>query len=462
MKDALTFDSSLVAFVRVLLVHLPPAMIEEGWVLRDASGHLSFVAHIPLDAELANALNRQMAEDLPHYCRDICICDIDHPGVQRVVESARSFSEVVRRSEKKNDDVKVTIRLIDRRIVGQDWLTPPAAGWQSPQPARIVFASLKGGVGRSTGLAVLAADLAQKGRKVLAIDLDLEAPGIGTMLLKSDDQPPFGVVDWFVERGIHGTDVDFTSFLNNMVGASSFASGKGLIHVAPAVGRISDEHPSNVLAKIARAYLELPQDDGPSIGFLQQTQELIRQLSSMNSYDVILIDARAGLNESTAAALLGLGADVMLFGVDTPQTFASYRYLLAHLARFVRNDNDDWLYRFRMVHAKASRDSEQQAAFRDRAYDIFKEFLYRDLPLLDKNGEPLMDSNGMSLSPSKEFSLTEPVAPHFAWPVLSDANYSEFDPCNKESQMKPEFYRETYAGLIDGIDGLLSHVGENT
>ena len=61
---------------------------------------------------------------------------------------------------------------------------------------------------------------------------------------------------------------------------------------------------------------------------------------------------------------------------DTPQTFASYRYLLAHLSRFVRPDTDDWLYRLRMIHAKASRDESRQAAFRDRAYELFNEFFY--------------------------------------------------------------------------------------
>lgn len=460
MNNVVSFDTSLTIFVRALSLSLPAPTIEGGWVLRDASGHLTFIASSPLAAEVVIELNKHMKLHMFNYCRENCILSIDHPGVGRIIESAQSFNEVIRRSDRKSDNVNFTVRLIDRRIVGHDWLTQPAAGWQAPQPARIVFASLKGGVGRSTGLAVLAADLAQKGRKVLAIDLDLEAPGIGTMLLQSTEQPKFGALDWFVERGIRGSDADFSSFLRDMIAVSPFASNKGLIHVVPAVGGTSDEHPSQVLAKIARAYLELPQESGPSLGFLQQTQELIRQLSALNNYDVILIDARAGLNESTAAALLGLGADVLLFGIDTPQTFASYRYLLAHLARFVRNDEDDWLYRFRMIHAKASRDSELQTAFCDRAYDIFKEFLYRDLPLLDANGKLLLDKDGIPLSPRKEFGLTEPVAPHFAWPILSDANFAEFDPCSKDFQLKPEFYRETYAGLIDGIDGLLNYVGD--
>jgi Mrp family chromosome partitioning ATPase len=462
MKNTVAFDTSLTIFVRALAADLGVAIVSDGWFLRDASGHLTFVANLPLQKNVVEKITARIMQVLPHYCGNNFILDIDFPGVRRIVDSSTSLIEVVRRSDKKGDDVSLEVRLIDRRIVGHDWLYQPAPGWQSPEPARIVFASLKGGVGRSTGLAVLATDLAQKGRKVLAIDLDLEAPGIGTMLLRETDRPMYGALDWFVERGVRGENSDMTPILSEMVGASPFASNKGVIHVVPAVGTTSDEHPSNVLAKIARAYLEVPSEQGQSQGFLRQTQELIRQLASLNSYDVILIDARAGLNESTAAALLGLGADVMLFGIDTPQTFASYRYLLAHFAKFSRDENDDWLYRIRMIHAKASRDTDLQTKFRDRAYDIFKEFLYKDIPLLDEKGCVLLGDDGHPLSPKKEFGLTEPVAPHFAWPILADANFAEFDPITVDSQMKPEFYKETYAGLISGIDELLNNVGDET
>src|SRR5471032_712815 len=310
MKNAVTFDSSSSTFIRTLSVDLPASILEDGWLLRDASGHLTFIVASPLSAEIASKIGKRVNLSIMNYCREKCIFDVDHPGVRRIIESAKWSYEYVRRSDKKNEKLTFKIRFIDRRIVGHDWLTQPVACWQTPEPARIVFASLKGGVGRSTGLAVVAADLAQKGHKVLAIDLDLEAPGIGTMLLRSVDQPKFGVLDWYVERGINGNDADMSLFLLDMIAPSPFSPSNGVIDVVPAVGRISDENPNNVLAKIARAYLESPQEDGPELGFLEKTQELIRQLSALNSYDVILIDARAGLNESTAAALLGLGADV--------------------------------------------------------------------------------------------------------------------------------------------------------
>jgi hypothetical protein len=446
MTDLLHFDDSLRAFVSALLTHFDTTAVAQGWVLRDASGHLGFISASAVPEHMRRSAMLSLQERMGAYCRQNCILDIEQPGVSSLRDAGAALTQTVAIE----GNVSIPIQLLDRRIVGHDWLSPPAPGWKDSEPARFVFASVKGGVGRSTALAVLATDLARKGRKVLVIDLDLEAPGIGAMLLNPQDMPQFGVLDWLVERGVYGSDFDDSQFLLDMRAASPFALNRGLLDVVPAVGRIADQHPENVLAKISRAYLEMPKADGGMLTLLGQVQELVARLANLARYDVILIDARAGLNESTAAALLGLGGDILLFGIDTPQTFASYRYLLAHLARFPRNGEEDWLLRLHMVHAKAGRELAQQTVFRDRAYEIFNEFLYREIPLCDDDGNPLADGIGTT-----EFSLNDPTAAHFAWPILFDANYGEFDPLSAENQLNQAYYQSTYQCLIDGIEELL-------
>ena len=61
------------------------------------------------------------------------------------------------------------------------------------------FYSFKGGVGRSMALANAAVELAKRGRRVLAVDFDLEAPGLDTfdVLRPSDDVP--GIIDFVHE-----------------------------------------------------------------------------------------------------------------------------------------------------------------------------------------------------------------------------------------------------------------------
>lgn len=430
------FDDSLAAFVGTLSDVLDKHQVQSGAVLRDASGRLTFISKTPLTDPQKNAAASAAAQRMHGYClAGRIILEANQPGVAAVLGKARGYKELVA-----GQGQPFEVQVFDQRIVGQDWLEEPAPLTPPTDAPRHVFASLKGGVGRTTCLAVVAADLARRGRKVLVVDLDLEAPGIGSVLLPQKELPRFGLLDALVENGLSGIDRDF---LFDMVAASPFGRGRGLIDVIPALGGAAQKHPANVLAKISRGYLEDQDESGHPISFMGQTRRLIDALAALKQYDAVLVDARAGLNESTATAILGLGAQVLLFGEDTPQTFAGYRYLLAHLARFPRDEADDWLDRIRMVHAKASADAMHQQAFRDRAHAIFQELLYRERPLLE--AEP---DNAVTLP---EFSLDDTDAPHFAWPVLRDSNYFEFDPLDDPAQLTPVLYERTYQALLAGI-----------
>jgi hypothetical protein len=262
--------------------------------------------------------------------------------------------------------------------------------------------------------------------------MDLESPGAGDVLLPEASLPEFGALDFFVENGLGALDEKFYAAL---VGTSPLSS-RGVIDVVPATGRKSRTHPENVLGKLARAYLE---DSDPSDGarsLLVQTRDLVEQLLLRQQYDAIFIDARAGLNEATAAAVLGLGAEILLFGVDTPQTFHGYRYLLAHLRRFAPSlaDENDFRLRLRMVHARASALPEAQAAFRDRAYDLFADHIY------DATREGELDAFN--------FDTDDREAPHFAWPILDDASYREFDPLRNPDMLREPIYERTFGTFL--------------
>lgn len=58
------------------------------------------------------------------------------------------------------------------------------------------FYSFKGGVGRTMALVNVAVDLARRGKRVLVVDFDLEAPGLDTFDLPRPDGPTLGVVDF--------------------------------------------------------------------------------------------------------------------------------------------------------------------------------------------------------------------------------------------------------------------------
>ncbi|HEY8377329.1 MAG TPA: hypothetical protein VIK91_12625 [Nannocystis sp.] len=217
-----------------------------------------------------------------------------------------------------------------------------------------------------------AAHLASKrGKRVLVVDFDLKAPGLGPMLLTPETSPEFGVVDALVENGISGLD---NAFLADLVGPSALAH-RGRIDVMPAFGRRSAQNPGEVLAKLARAYVEDIAEDGTVSTILDQIRDLVARFADPARYDVILIDAHAGLHETTAAAILGLGAEVFLFGLDEEQTFQSYAAPFAHLARLTADDPlNEWTQRLTMVHGKAPIDAEERRNFALRCRELFSVF----------------------------------------------------------------------------------------
>jgi Mrp family chromosome partitioning ATPase len=341
-----------------------------------------------------------------------------------------------------------TINYIDRRIVGVDWLAGPT---EKPNgPPRVVFSSLKGGVGRSTALAILAADLANEGKRVLAIDLDLEAPGIGFMFLSEDSdgdrRPKYGVIDYLVENGICGVD---DAELYDFVGVCPFS--KGSIDVIPAVGRDSDNSPESVIAMLSRALTDDASPQGPiSVG--RQIRAMVDRFASRAEYDIVLIDARAGMAEISAAPLLSLGAEVLLFGIDQPQTYKGYAYILAHLLANAHpdfaSDKADWRSSITFVQAKAPAASSKRAGFREKIYELCTSYLY-DAESLDADGKVI--EAGFNPGPSE----TGTGIPHDVLHIQNQAEFGAFDPLSDQTQLDSEVYGGPFGAFLTRVKAMV-------
>ena len=78
------------------------------------------------------------------------------------------------------------------------------------------FYSFKGGVGRSMALANAAVELAKRGRRVLAVDFDLEAPGLDTFdVLRPRDNVP-GIIDFVHDYLDSNRAPDVRGFLSEL------------------------------------------------------------------------------------------------------------------------------------------------------------------------------------------------------------------------------------------------------
>ena len=93
------------------------------------------------------------------------------------------------------------------------------------------FYSFKGGVGRTMALVNSAVELANRGRRVLAVDFDLEAPGLDSFdLLRPEREVP-GIVDFVREYLDTGQAPDVTRFLYQV---PSVGQDAGELWVMPA------------------------------------------------------------------------------------------------------------------------------------------------------------------------------------------------------------------------------------
>ena len=310
------------------------------------------------------------------------------------------------------------VYLVDRLMSNRDWLRPPLVE-KPPLPTAVAF-SLKGGVGRSTAFAALAHHLAGQGYKILAVDLDLEAPGLQSLLLRQDPgnrhdrRPDYGVVDWLVESRVNQAD---GMLFEDMLGSVELVPGMpGEISVVPAFGRKTYDY----VAKLGRAYLPAMDEHGRECGLAEAILKLLNTaLQRAEPFDVALLDTRAGMHDIGAAAVTRLGAHVFSLARNDTQTWTAFEHLFEHLrwspAVKWGMPNDDLRWRLSTVGAMAGGDISDLEDLRRRSYSTWQNF-YDEETEASPDTPDEMDEN-----------MPHWPTPVYEVPELRDASFSHPD-----------------------------------
>jgi hypothetical protein len=278
------------------------------------------------------------------------------------------------------------------------------------------------------------------------------------MLLDKQNLPQFGLIDALVESGLSPLD---DMFLADLVSPSPLADRQGRIDVIPAFGRRCFDNPGDVLAKIARAYTEDVLEDGSVATILDRVSTLVNQFSDLKRYDAILVDTRAGLHETTAAGVLGLGAEVFLFGLDEPQTFQGYEALLGHLARFVLTNEPapEWLERITMVQGKAP-DVQSHREFTEKCRTLFSKMglgphtqdVAVGVPLPAK---PFHDVPWDDDVQDDELMIDKESGPREPLSILEDERFRFFHPAARHDVLSRQVYRSSFGMFLDRMSEAL-------
>ncbi|MFD9141065.1 KGGVGR-motif variant AAA ATPase [[Kitasatospora] papulosa] len=190
-------------------------------------------------------------------------------------------------------------RLMERRITAElsDFMPRPALGAFAPDVQILAFHSFKGGVGRTVHAVALADTLADRGRRVLLVDGDLEAPGITWMYQAKGGACDIAYED--VLALLHGT-VDERAQDAVSVAAPYLVDQEvarhrngGCLVVLPSSRRSRLGPP-----RIEPAHLST---DDRSPYFLTES---LAGLAAAAGLDTVIIDLRAGASELSAPVLL--------------------------------------------------------------------------------------------------------------------------------------------------------------
>ena len=255
-------------------------------------------------------------------------------------------------------------------------------------PLVVSFFSFKGGVGRTTALALVARRLAMSGKRIMVVDLDLEAPGLAPFFGRD---PALGVIDALLAHGATGA-LSLAGLLEEEVDAQ----GANLSLIG--AGRLGWGH----VEKLAR--LDYLHGSGEAQSPVERgLRALLDELKRKNAYDVILLDARAGLHDLGGLALHGLAHIDVLVGRDNAQSRLGMELVAKALARKRRANGaqrnpPQWTPNIVVAHTFVPTAGSQvaEAAYRAALHQLFSAELY------DPNQLP---------------ALEDATMPHFAHPI---------------------------------------------
>ena len=186
------------------------------------------------------------------------------------------------------------------------------------------FYSFKGGVGRTMALVNTAVTLALRGRRVLVVDFDVEAPGLDTFdVLQTREEVP-GVIDFVTRYLDSGQAPDVTDYIG---ACPEIGDEGGQLCIMPS-GR-SDSYSAN-FNQVDWAELYDRRD-----GYLL-FEDLKEQWNQVLRPDYVLIDSRTGHTDTCGICTRQLPNSVVVFFFPNEQNLRG----LAEVVRDIRSEAD--------------------------------------------------------------------------------------------------------------------------
>jgi cellulose biosynthesis protein BcsQ len=263
------------------------------------------------------------------------------------------------------------------------------------RPIVATFYSLRGGVGRSTALAYVSRILASSGKSVLCVDMDLEAPGLATLMGKEDClRPEMGLVPILLELDQGGTP----DIVQHIVRISESDE----LYCLPA-GIPSADYARRLRLLDPEAWYR--EESNP-------LRQLVDQFALLPFHpDVVLLDARTGMTPLSAPLLFDLCDLALITFFPHPQarigTSALVRALLnAKSRRIVAGKQLTPEPRFIISMVPDSKVPEVVQRYQRRALDWIAEWLSPLSEVRNSDAPPVEPSDISHIVPYRELVAT--------------------------------------------------------
>lgn len=246
----------------------------------------------------------------------------------------------------------------------------------------ITFYSYKGGVGRTTSLALTATYLSRNGKNVFVLDCDFEAPGLLNFFNSAQSSlQKSGVVEYINDK-LFLKSVDINNYIYNI---EKNYSGIGSINLMPA-GNIlsSSKHLDGYLEGLARMDLQ-----GDSL--VDAFCRLVDDIQSTFNPDVILVDSRTGFN-NLFGMLTRLSKHIVVLAGDDIQNSPGTEYI----SKLLKNKEIDSTFVLSILSGNFSRRFSHFNQYIQGLCDFDADAFYFDRQnTLEFIGTPLADSHDL-------------------------------------------------------------------
>ncbi len=184
-------------------------------------------------------------------------------------------------------------------------------------PKVVTFYSFKGGMGRTTTLAAVALQMVRKGKNVMMVDTDIEAPGLASLFF-DESRIEKGVLDYLIEHPLN-PEQGVARYVQDVTEPALLREEDGHLYLMPA-GKVDGGY----LQKLAR----IDYQDHRNGALREALEGLLKEIRREYAIDYILIDARAGFHDMGGIVAAQLPHGVVLFGNGSRQSWEGLALVL--------------------------------------------------------------------------------------------------------------------------------------